>query len=190
MANNFTNSTVEAIRKRRAIRAYTSEKLTEEQIDTLVEAALWSPSAVNAQPWHITVITDQELILQLEAELVAEMKRTGDEALRKRLESRNNKALYDTPLFFSISSRDSRGYDTIDAGIMAQTICLAAQSMGLGSVMIGSMRSLFQSDRGDYWRERLGFPEGYDYILGVCVGHANMEGKEREIDRNKVSYIK
>ena len=186
----ITNSTLDVIRGRRSIRAYTQETLTNDQVEALVEAALWSPSAVNSQPWHLITITDRDLILELEADLVAEMKRTGNDALRARLASRNDKALYDTPCFFAITTRDSRNYESIDAGIMAQSICLAAESMGLGSVMIGSMRTLFEAERGGYWRERLGFPEGFDYTVGVCVGHPNMQGNAREIDRNKVSYIR
>jgi len=185
----ISNPVINTIKERKSIRAYKDTALTEEQIETLVSIALLAPSAVNAQPWHLVTITDKETILQMESELVAELIRTGDEARRERLASRDNKTLYNTPCFFIISTTDSRNNELIDAGIMGQTICLAATSMGLGSVMIGSMRSLFDSDRSEYWRERLGFPKGYNYALGVCVGYSNMDGKEREIDKSKVSYI-
>jgi nitroreductase len=40
----------EAIMKRRSIRAYTSEEVSEEEVEKLIEAARWAPSAGNIQP--------------------------------------------------------------------------------------------------------------------------------------------
>ncbi len=41
----------EAIKERRSTRAFSSEKVTEEMIKLLFEAARWAPSAMNEQPW-------------------------------------------------------------------------------------------------------------------------------------------
>jgi nitroreductase len=42
---------VELIEKRRSLRAYSSEPIDQESIDSLFEAARWAPSSVNEQPW-------------------------------------------------------------------------------------------------------------------------------------------
>ena len=51
---------LEAIRTRRAIRRFKKETVPAELIEKLLEAARWSPSSVNCQPWEFVVITDDE----------------------------------------------------------------------------------------------------------------------------------
>lgn len=41
----------EVIRLRRAVRAYTGQKVDEKTIRALLDAAIQAPSAMNAQPW-------------------------------------------------------------------------------------------------------------------------------------------
>lgn len=51
-------SALEVIKARTSIRAFTGEKLSEEQIHTLLDAAMAAPTASNVQPWRFVVITD------------------------------------------------------------------------------------------------------------------------------------
>lgn len=48
----------EGIRTLRAVREFTDEPVTEEEIRTLLELAACAPSAGNRQPWHFVVIRD------------------------------------------------------------------------------------------------------------------------------------
>jgi hypothetical protein len=41
-----------------------------------------------------------------------------------------------------------------------------------------------------YWKEKLRFPEAYEYGLAVAVGYAADEGKPHDIDPGKLSYIR
>ncbi len=47
----------ELIHSRRSIRRYTDQPVPLEMIDRLLEAAMWSPSAHNRQPWRFVVIS-------------------------------------------------------------------------------------------------------------------------------------
>lgn len=47
----------ELMRSRRSIRRYRPEAIPRDLIDRLLEAATWSPSAHNRQPWRFAVIT-------------------------------------------------------------------------------------------------------------------------------------
>ena len=44
---------------RRSIRSYTDEPVTDEQLDTLLHAAMAAPSAGNQQPWEFVIIRDR-----------------------------------------------------------------------------------------------------------------------------------
>ena len=50
-----------AIKERRSIRAYTDEKVSEKDVEQLIEAARWAPSAGNSQPCEFVVVKDMEI---------------------------------------------------------------------------------------------------------------------------------
>lgn len=50
---------IETIFARRSIRKYTDEPVSEEDIKTLLEAAMAAPSASNNRPWHFVVVTER-----------------------------------------------------------------------------------------------------------------------------------
>jgi len=185
------NQVLNTIKTRRSIRAYTDQPLTKKQIETLVDIALHSPSGMNLRPWHITVVTDKELINQMDYDLVSILCKSTDPAVIERLKARNNKMIYNAPALFFITVKRIRGYEDIDAGIMAQNICLAAKSMGLDSVMIAMLRVLFADEaKWAEYKAKLQFADDREFVISVAVGHANQEAPPREIVReDKVTYI-
>jgi nitroreductase len=50
-----------AIEKRRSIRKFKDEPLSERQIEQLLEAARLAPSGCNVQPWRFIVVTNKQL---------------------------------------------------------------------------------------------------------------------------------
>jgi len=50
----------EAIFSRRSIRSYLPKPISDQDIQEMLDAALWAPSAVNFQPWYFVVIKSPE----------------------------------------------------------------------------------------------------------------------------------
>jgi nitroreductase len=50
---------LEVIRKRRSVRVYKPGKVTDEQLEAILEAARWAPSGANTQPWEFVVTRDR-----------------------------------------------------------------------------------------------------------------------------------
>ena len=61
------NDVIKTMLERSSIRAYTDEKLTQEQISLLRNAALSAPTAMNAQDQRFVFVTNAEIIAELEA---------------------------------------------------------------------------------------------------------------------------
>lgn len=184
----MSNSTFEAIFERRSCRAYTSQKVDDETVALLAKAALAAPSGGNAQPVNLIVVQNVPLILELEKAVVDYFGKTGDEAVLGRLKSRKNKIFYDASTVFFLVVKNKAH---TDAGIMSENLAIAATSLGLANIILGLPGVVFNDpDTAPYWKEKLGFPEGYDYGLAVAVGYAADEGKPHEIDLGKLSYIK
>jgi len=51
----------EAIYKRRSIRSFISEKIPEEDIRKIIDAAIWAPSGSDSQPWEFKVVIDERV---------------------------------------------------------------------------------------------------------------------------------
>ena len=54
--------TLEAVFTRRSARKFNAEKISQENIETLLKAAMSAPSARNEQPWQFLVVTERKLL--------------------------------------------------------------------------------------------------------------------------------
>ena len=63
------NNVMEVIKKRSSTRGYTSEPLTEEELNALIHAGLQAPTAANRQEIHFTILNgDNPILAELEEE--------------------------------------------------------------------------------------------------------------------------
>jgi len=183
------NETLKNIYKRYTCRDFKSTPLTEEQVESLVKAALAAPSAMNLQPWHVIMVTDKAFVDELDAEGMRILADAEDKSGYERMMSRGGKLFYNAPCLAVVLS-DGSSWGTLDCGILCQNVTLAAESMGLGTCIVGMAGIPINGPKGDEYKKRLGFPEGHEFAIGVLVGEI-ISGKEpHEHDRNKVSYIK
>jgi len=183
------NETIRSIFDRRSNRGFTEEPLTAEEIELLQQCALASPTAMNAQSWHFTFVTDRSLIGQVEDAVVEIVCGTGDKSAIDRLAGRKNKVFYDAPLAVFISSDNNNGWSEVDAGIAVQNLALAAHSMGLGSVIIGMCKCAFAGERGEQLAKALHFPEGYRFTIAAAIGHPSVTKEAHDIKPDKVEVI-
>ncbi|MDR1566524.1 MAG: nitroreductase family protein [Treponema sp.] len=184
----MSNSTLDAIFERRSCRAYTSKKVDDETVALLAKAALAAPSGGNAQPVNVIVVQNVPLILELEKAAADYFVNTSTEAVLERLKLRKIKFFYNASTVFFLAIKNNA---QTDVGIMAENIILAAVSLGLAGIILGLPGAAFNDpDTAPYWKEKLGFPEGYEYGLAVAVGYAADESKPHEIDPEKLSFIK
>lgn len=56
--NKASNPVIETILARTSVRSYTNQKISDEDMSTILRAAMSAPSGVNLQPWHFIVLTD------------------------------------------------------------------------------------------------------------------------------------
>jgi len=52
-----SNETLEVIKKRRSIRAFTAEQIKDEDLQAVLEAGVYAPSAANQQAWLLFYCT-------------------------------------------------------------------------------------------------------------------------------------
>ncbi len=60
-----TEPLLDVIRKRRSVRVYKKGKVSENQVQFILEAARWAPSGANTQPWEFVLTRDQKKMKQV-----------------------------------------------------------------------------------------------------------------------------
>jgi len=181
------NETMKTILERNTCRDFSGKPLSDESVQQLIQAALASPSAMNKMPWHIIVVTDKTLIDEMDTIAMEAIK--SNEAMYNRMKERGGKMYYNAPCMMIIAG-DGSDYAQLDGGIVSQNIALAAHSLGLGSCICGMARIPLASEQGATLKQRLQFPEGYDFVMSVLVGHVNTGKAPHEMDYNKITTIK
>ncbi|MDR1736614.1 MAG: nitroreductase family protein [Oscillospiraceae bacterium] len=182
------NETIKSIMTRFSCRDFAPDPLTAEQAGALVDAALAAPSAVNRQPWHVTLITDKAFIDGMDAAGMEVLASAEDKSVYQHVLSRGGKLFYNAPCMVMIAADDTE-YALMDCGILSENVSLAAHAMGLGSVICGMARLALQSPRAEEFKKRMGFPDGFRFGIAVLVGTANSVKPPHEPDAGKVTYV-
>ena len=180
------NETLRIIAKRYSCRAFTDQAPTDSQLTTVAEAA---PSGVNRQPWRVIVVRDRGLMAELEAEAMAVLSAQEDRATYDRMMQRGGKLFYNAPAMMVLPLDGAAGGSKLDCGILCQTAVLAAESLGLNTLICGLAGLAFAGDKAEYFKERLGFPQGYEFGIAILLGHSAADGAPHQPDASKISYI-
>ncbi|MDR1182027.1 MAG: nitroreductase [Bacteroidales bacterium] len=190
--NNMLNETIQAIMNRYSCRAFTEKMPPDEDLQIIAKAALAAPSGVNRQPWRIIVVKNKSLIKEMDDEGMKILAAMSDKSLYERIKARGGRLFYGAPCMTVIPITQSvpAGAEMFDCSIVAENIALAATSMGINSLICGLAVLPFAGEKGVEFRNRLGFPEGYEMGLAVLLGYAAEQGgKPHELDLCKVSFV-
>lgn len=184
----MSNDVLKAMTERRSHRAYAQEQLTQQQLDAIVLAALQSPSAVNAQPWHFTVVQDAALLARVTRAAHRRAAMLPSDKRGPRFDDPAFHLHYHAPTVIFLSAADTP-YARLDCGIAVQQIALAAQSLGLGSVIVGLARLAFEGDEAAELKQALRFPPGHEFIISIALGTPTDDKPAHVTDFGKVTII-
>ena len=145
------NDTVSTILTRTSIRAYTSQPVEQEKVETLLRAAMAAPTAMNKQPWDFVVVNDAKVLAALSDSLpYAKMLKQAQLAIV--VCGNKHKTIEGNGEDFWIQ----------DASAATENLLLAAHAMGLGAVWTG----VYPTERVAPVSTVLGMP---DYVVPLNV---------------------
>lgn len=144
---------------RRSIRSFTDEKVSKEDLEKLLRAAMAAPSAKNGQPWEFIVVQDTEKIQK--------MSRLTPYA----------RPLMHAPLGIvvcgNLEVNSYIEYCMIDCAAATENLLLEAHHLGLGGVWIGMYPWPGNFEK---FNELLTLPEHIKPLWMIAVGHPSQEG--------------
>ncbi|MFO7934603.1 MAG: nitroreductase family protein [Bacteroidales bacterium] len=148
---------------RRSIRKFKDQRIDNEIIKTLLEAAMYAPSAVNSQPWHFVVVDSREIMDRImEIHPYAGMFRTASHGL---------------VICGDEKLQHGDGYWVVDCGAATQNLLLAAHTLGIGSCWVGIHP---RKERKDAFSRLLELPPHVQPFALVALGYPD-EKKPRPV---------
>ena len=185
-------NTIETIHARYSCRAFSDKMPSDEDLQTIAEAAIASPSGMNRQLWRVIVVKNKELMDDLESEGMKNLSALPDKGIYDRIMSRGGKVYYNTPcmIVVPIAKTEPSGAELFDCGIVSENIALAATSLGIDNLICGLAAFSFAGEKNAEFKRRLFFPDGYEIGIAVLLGYAEKSGgKPHELDFSKIKFI-
>ena len=168
---------IEAIKGRRSIRRFTDQDITGEQLAQILEAVRWAPSWGNSQCWEIFVVRDREIKQQLH-DALSPRNPAGPAVTAAPVVLVVGAAMKKSGHYKGESLTRFTEWFMYDLGLATQNLCLAAHSLGLGSVIAGA----FDHDRV---KQILAVRAGYEVVTMIPLGYPDHEPsapKRKEVE--------
>lgn len=172
----ISNQVLSTIKQRSSVRAYNTEQLTQSELDIILKAGLMAPTGMNRQEIHFTVVKGDNPVL---AELDEEKRQLRGQ------EKQPHNFYYEAPVLIFLSAEDEFKWNKVDSGIAVENMALAAESLGLGTLIIGCVYDALHGEKQGYFSEKLQIPQGYSFQIAIAVGHKMDNKTPHEYDYEK-----
>jgi nitroreductase len=165
---------IDAIHERRSVRSYSPQRLNPAAIRTLLDAAVWAPTAVHEEPWAFVIVQDRAVLKRLSDRakkiFTAEAEHAHPDQARHLLDilaKPGFNIFYDAGTLIIICARPKGVFVTADCWLAAENFMLAALGMGLGSCVIGFAVPALNTPE---IKAELGIPTECRAIAPIIVG--------------------
>ena len=142
-------SVIDLLLSRRSIRKYKKDQVSQDNVQRILEAGRYAPSASNGQPWHFVLLTDLKI--------------------KEQLSHREWSGFVRESAFTIVGcayqgNEYSRKWSVIDTTIALENMVVAAWGLGIGSCWVGDFDEA-------YVRRLLGVPNDWKIIALISFGY-------------------
>ena len=165
---------LENLLTRKSVRMFSKEKVSEQDIETLLKAGMAAPSAMNKQPWTFYVVTNEGKL-----QAYRDSSRWG----------KYNATLIIVPCVKEDLTLPGIGHDLAycDLGAATENILLAAHALGLGAVWTAVYPD---PDRIETAKKAIGIKNGETPYSAIYIGHPVKEDDSQIKDKYKPENIR
>lgn len=176
------NAVVETIMTRRSVRKYQPQAVNRDTMQVILECGINAPNAINRQAWEVRVVDNPAFINGVTD--------IFKQANPKMAEDPGFKNMFrNAPTVVFIANDTSFQFSPVDCGLMAENMMLAAWSMGIGSVCLGSSAHFIKQPEAAEYLKQLGFSEGYEPLICIGFGYPDEKPAAKPRDKSKVKFV-
>lgn len=166
------NEAMHNLLTRRSVRKYSDKQVSDDLLDSILEAGLYAPTGMNTQNIYMVAVRNKETRDQLSKLNATVMGRDGD-------------PFYGAPCVIVVLG-DASGYPVVENGsLVLGNLMNAAHAVGLGSCWIHRAKQTFEMPEGKDLLRKWGLPEHLVGIGNCILGYAaeSPEAKPRKEGR-------
>ena len=176
------NAVIEAIMARRSIRQYHATPVGRDTLMQIMTCGINAANGQNKQSWEVRIVDNPTTMKQIQ-DLMAAGNAELDPAMVKG-------CMRGAPVMVFIARDLNYDFSAYDCGLLAGNILLSAQSMGVGSIVLGSpVRFINDAVNSADILHILGYSENYELCLCVGLGYAAEAPDAKPRDINKVQFV-
>ena len=168
----MSNELLELLKSRRSIRSYLPEMIKEEELDAIVEAGTYAPTAMGRQSPIIVAITNKEIRDELSD-------------MNKKIMQSVNDPYYGAPVILLVFAPKKQATHIQDASCVLLNMMLAAHSLDLGTCWINREKEMFETPRGKQLMAEWKIDDSYEGVGALALGYKKEKDpcpKQRKTD--------
>lgn len=186
---------MDIIKSRHSIRKYTDKQISRNDLELILEAGNYAPSAGGGQRSMIVGIRNKELTTKIGIMNLAKFDRSrliGSYVSKEQPsvidDSKIKNGFYDAPAAAVIFGQNNFMFRVADAFCCAENMVLQATELGISSCIISRGEETFASDEGKAMLKEWEIPENYSAICFVILGY--IDGEQPQTKPRKSGRVK
>ena len=169
------NEAIQVLLTRRSIRKFKPDMIKEEELQQILEAGMYAPTAMNKQCPLMVVIQDKETMEQLRRMNAAVMGNPDADPF------------YGAPMMILVLADKNAGTRRDDGSLVMGNLMNAAHAVGVGSCWIHRAKEEFESEEGKALLAKWGIEGEYEGIGHCILGY--VDGPYPEAKPRKEGYV-
>lgn len=161
---------------RRAVRSYNAEPVTKDELDAVIEAGLYAPTARGEQRVMIVAITNKA-------------DRDAVSAINAGIMGVDFDPFYGAPAVCVVFADGSWPMAVKDGSLVMGNLMNAAHAIGLGSCWIDRAEPVFASEEGKALMRKWGVPDGWVGVGNCILGHTDETPAPAPRKDGRVIYV-
>lgn len=186
---------MDIIKSRHSIRKYTDKQISRNDLELILEAGNYAPSAGGGQRSMIIGIRNKELTTKIGIMNLAKFDRSrliGSYVSKEQPsvidDSKIKNGFYDAPAVAVIFGQNNFMFRVADAFCCAENMVLQATELGISSCIISRGEETFASDEGKAMLKEWEIPENYSATCFVILGY--IDGEQPQTKPRKSGRVK
>lgn len=179
----------ENILTRRAIRKYTDKQVSKTQLDTIIQCAVYAPSALNRQSWEVRFIRNPGILEEINNRFLEYAKGKTLIGSASRAGEPGFSVFHHAPVLVVVGKDKSNSYSTLDCGLLTQNILLSAHALGLGTCPIGAVVPILNDGKNRDLLEQIAMPDTHDIAICIALGYPDEKPVPKERNKDKIQII-
>lgn len=162
---------------RRSVRKFADSPVPDDILEEILTAGLYAPSAMNTQPWLLTVVRHPEKLESLR------------KAIAKALERPDYHKFYGAPVLVIVTVPADYRHGIADTACVLENMFLAAHAECVGSVWINQLKDCCNDPEVRSILTAFGIPKNHVCYGCGAFGYADGDVPSDRMNKGKINFV-